>query len=670
MIIESVTLRNFRQYYGEQVIEFSQSNNRNVTVIHGENGSGKTALLNAFSWCLYGFLNLPNESNIINEHAINEAEMNSDIDAEIAIKFIVKTKEAQDQLKKYTITRTVKAKKMQNGISYFPSDVKLEYKENGRSVLEINNVTSEINRILPEQLSSYFFFDGERIDNLSKDEGTEEVKDAIKIMMGLEILERSISHTDNARKKFLTELKKYADTQTLNLIEEIEKLQKEKEELKNEEAEEKKNYKLVEGQIKQVEERLRQIEDSKHLQAQRDSKTNELIDVVKNLKNVRKSLADVMSKSGHLAFSFIPVEKAEKMLSNTEVNKNNYTGIKTSFIEQLLDQKECICGTHLKEGSEEYGKILETKQLLAPVSLENAITSFRGDIKVIKDRKQKFFEDIDRLKKEEFTLIQQERLLNEEIEEISSKISERDSEEVVNLESKRDQSVKKRSDIDRRLGVIQHQLLEIEEKLDAKNKEREKINQKAEKAALTEKRIKVCDDIVVVMSEIYKLREKIVKELVQERVSKVYEKFLRKEYDIKLSNDYRLDVINRSGNKVGMSQGERQITSLSFIGAIVDIARDQFNKTSTSGFDEGGIYPIVMDSPFGALDSDHRKRIAKGIHELADQVVVIVSTSQWRGEVEQQMADKIGKEYKLVYNDPRINKDKPYEFTEIVEVIQ
>ncbi|MEM5602968.1 hypothetical protein AAHB61_26315 [Bacillus cereus] len=190
-----------------------------------------------------------------------------------------------------------------------------------------------------------------------------------------------------------------------------------------------------------------------------------------------------------------------------------------------------------------------------------------------------------------------------------------------------------------------------------------------EKAAVTERRIKACEELIEVMKEIYKLREKIVKEQLQERVAKVYTNFLRKDYKIRLSNDYKLDVINVNGNKVGMSQGERQITSLSFIGAIVDIAREQFNQKNINRFEEGGIYPIVMDSPFGALDSDHRERIAKGIPDLSNQVIVIVSTSQWKGEVEEKMHDKIGKEYRLNYNDPRINKEKNYEFTEIMEVV-
>ena len=54
MKLRSLSLGNFRQFYGEQEITFSDDEKQNVTIVHGENGSGKTALLNAFKWCLYG----------------------------------------------------------------------------------------------------------------------------------------------------------------------------------------------------------------------------------------------------------------------------------------------------------------------------------------------------------------------------------------------------------------------------------------------------------------------------------------------------------------------------------------------------------------------------------------------------------------------------------------
>ena len=53
MIIKSVTLENFRSFYGEQKINFSTDPQRNTTVIYALNGVGKTNLLNSILWCLH-----------------------------------------------------------------------------------------------------------------------------------------------------------------------------------------------------------------------------------------------------------------------------------------------------------------------------------------------------------------------------------------------------------------------------------------------------------------------------------------------------------------------------------------------------------------------------------------------------------------------------------------
>ena len=54
MIIESIKIQNFRQYKGPMTVEFSLDKNKNFTIIRGTNGAGKTNLLNALTWCLYG----------------------------------------------------------------------------------------------------------------------------------------------------------------------------------------------------------------------------------------------------------------------------------------------------------------------------------------------------------------------------------------------------------------------------------------------------------------------------------------------------------------------------------------------------------------------------------------------------------------------------------------
>jgi DNA sulfur modification protein DndD len=56
-----------------------------------------------------------------------------------------------------------------------------------------------------------------------------------------------------------------------------------------------------------------------------------------------------------------------------------------------------------------------------------------------------------------------------------------------------------------------------------------------------------------------------------------------------------------------------------------------------------------MDSPFGSLDSGNRSNIAEAITTLADQLVVLVSKTQWLNEVEREMEPAVGAEYVLVY---------------------
>ena len=56
MIIKKMKLQNFRQYIDDE-IKFAVDGDKNVTVIMGDNGTGKTTLAQAFQWALYGKTN-------------------------------------------------------------------------------------------------------------------------------------------------------------------------------------------------------------------------------------------------------------------------------------------------------------------------------------------------------------------------------------------------------------------------------------------------------------------------------------------------------------------------------------------------------------------------------------------------------------------------------------
>ena len=68
MRIESIEIQNFRQYRKEKFTFPRIKGKKDIHVIIGENGEGKTNILNALTWCLYGEeLHLGDKNTAINK---------------------------------------------------------------------------------------------------------------------------------------------------------------------------------------------------------------------------------------------------------------------------------------------------------------------------------------------------------------------------------------------------------------------------------------------------------------------------------------------------------------------------------------------------------------------------------------------------------------------------
>ena len=67
-----------------------------------------------------------------------------------------------------------------------------------------------------------------------------------------------------------------------------------------------------------------------------------------------------------------------------------------------------------------------------------------------------------------------------------------------------------------------------------------------------------------------------------------------------------------------------------------------------------------MDSPFGSLDRISRRQIAQILPQLANQLVVLVTKTQWRDEVETEMQSKIGRQYILTYYTSKLDCPEDY----------
>ena len=96
MILKSVYLNNFRQFVDEK-IEFSLDKDHNITLVRGENSSGKTTLANAITWCLFADAKL--DGTLINKLVWQNAKLHEKLTVKVEIELI----HAEDE---YTITTT------------------------------------------------------------------------------------------------------------------------------------------------------------------------------------------------------------------------------------------------------------------------------------------------------------------------------------------------------------------------------------------------------------------------------------------------------------------------------------------------------------------------------------------------------------------------------------
>ena len=193
MLLTQITLKDFRQFRGTQTIEFSTDPDKNVTIILGENGAGKTTFAQAFKWCLYGSTDF-RDPIVLNKKVSNDLGPSAETTVSVELNLI-------HRKRPYVIIREQKYTTNSQGDLNTPNSsvLKIKYKaDNGETeFVPENEVELRIKEILPQELSKYFFFDGERINNMSKEltyGKSDEFADAVRRLLGLAAFSNTLNH--------------------------------------------------------------------------------------------------------------------------------------------------------------------------------------------------------------------------------------------------------------------------------------------------------------------------------------------------------------------------------------------------------------------------------------------------------------------------------------------
>lgn len=207
MKFNKITLNNFRQYYGHNVVDLETNNTSNIVIIGGKNGYGKTNFLISIVWCLYGEnlsqiddnfkKEIQKEKNYssfmqqsINKVAKNENNNNFSVELLISDVEFDQVNDGFLKSNDIIIKRTFDVYSMYETLSITDSENMKELFDNDTDKAQFIN-----DYIIPIDAAKFVFFDAEKIAeiaNLSIKEEGSFMNDALGKILGLDIYETLI----------------------------------------------------------------------------------------------------------------------------------------------------------------------------------------------------------------------------------------------------------------------------------------------------------------------------------------------------------------------------------------------------------------------------------------------------------------------------------------------
>ena len=640
MKLERIVLENFRQYYDRQQLAFARDATRNVTVIHGVNGAGKTSMFLAINWCLYGrnaenIKVVNNVGELISKEATSRANPGDEVRASVTIAFL-------HNGDRYTVKRTLIGSKLQTGklaVNELDQFTMMRQGADGRAQ-PVSNPIGTMNAILPVNAREYFLFDGEKIDNFAKPDAAAEVKEAIYLILKLKVLERAQYHLGKVAADYRGELKRTSGGELRELLEQDEQLRTKRDKDIRRKEELAQEIESARRKIVEIDSKLRDSQNAKSLQLQRDLLERDLKQRRTELEQVVESIREKAS-SAYSLVAQSAISQALTILNEKRERGEIPSSIRQQFIQDLLERTVCICGRPFSEHGPESEHLRELLDSTVPGSLEDAVLDTSAALAAFDGKISQKKDDLTTNMRRRSELIEIIRNLDAELDDVSRQLKGSPLEEISRLEAQRrnflvdvDNHNLESGALVQRIEQTGKEIATLEKSIAKARKERQRGEKLSIKLELAQK----ASDAI---AEMYQAFADDMRQRIEASTKSTFRKLVWKDshfQDVQLGSDFNLEVIDRYGQpaRPELSAGERQVLSLSFITAMSQVSEEEA--------------PLVMDTPFGRLSSQHRDSITEHLPKMADQLVLFVTDEELHGQARENLNACIGAEYRLSFD--------------------
>ena len=646
------------RYKGDNELRLSTDDEKNVTIVLGDNTFGKTTLAQAFRWALYETLNDTSYTKRKDVVLLNNevaADLKGAATAEVYVEIVIENEEEEIRFVRKAIFNRKSSGLNDISVKQIGSTqltMQVKTKKNGTWGDVINNSGSNVNKkkykagcvqeaidsMLPPSLSNYFFFDGERWNDLKSK--TSDIKNSVDTILGVSGLIEMMNHLKDNRTsvaKKLREKIKGTSGEYERLQREISGLEESIEEFGKEIAD---TISAMETTARTIESTQKTLDDNRKVEEdQKDLKDTEA-DIVRNEKFKNDYYADIvkeLSKSARFFASTLLPEFSE-MLSKIDLEGKDIPGVTVDTIEYLLDLGECLCGTKLTEDSDAYKTMLKLKKQVPPEMLGGAAGNLTT---TLEDWKMETSELVETVKNKagDFDIAQGViDELNDKKERLEKRIDRKTNLGPVRLQNKQARD---------RLASLRSKKATLEIRLENAKENKNKKEAQLDAVAAHDRQnaqIYRCLSYVDAMYEKAALLSSMRKHTtIQDLNEIIADNFQRmfndKEKYAKLEKDYRIHVYYHQVGSMtnyeeeNLSNGETIAINFVFIVSILELAK-KYREMEEEDKDYGmknailGL-PLVLDGPFSALSNENTTLVANRLPQFAEQVIIFMLDKDW-----------------------------------------
>lgn len=646
--IDEIRFENYRQY-GTGFIRFPGEGSHNLSILIAQNGTGKTTLLNAITWCLYGkepqLTDKDKALPVLNTKVLKDAAEGEIKDVQVTLSVTDGDKIIEFSRKHSFIPRTGRdgIKRAMDGPDTFTVSTTVQKDFSNTKI--VTGIDAEFLRkqYFHDDIFDFYFFDGENLKMFFMPGREKDIKRSIYNISQVSLLENVMDHVQKLSSRYTHELGKASP--------DIEKIQTEKEEQEkalqrhqDSLSDAKRAISKLSLEQNEIDDALTRFKPIADLQSERADLETEADDIKARRESLSTERSAFIRRYTVLIKLYPRMQAILKYISEKEVNGELPPSIDIAQVKELLDllngnlDQPCpMCNHEIGETGRQH-----LERLLAKASVSSKTSNF---LKEIKGTLQDAVEEVKQYRKKRTEITQKESAIEEDDRRVTKRLAEiakilinyeNNGEEKVNvpkLEARRNEIKQQIGTHNQTIGAAESGIKLCEKEIERLEKKLDEAKSKLEQSGKTQRQLAVVNMMKGYYTKILDDITGSMRDEIEGTTREIFETMNWKTKSfgsMEIDDDYSVSIYDPDGlvMTASLSATEQMALAYAFILAIHNAS--------------GRNCPLVIDSPIGRSSDKNRECIAEALLEISEekQIIMLFTPDDYTLPVQEMYADK------------------------------